>query len=58
MTAIHDADLHRPHDRQSLQRAAHELHRAGLTAQDIAAALKLTAAAVRELLGLQERLAS
>jgi len=43
-------DLHRPTDPAALRAAALELAGRGLTARDIAAALRLSEAAVRELL--------
>lgn len=45
------AQLHRPLDRDALRAAACEMYRRGLTPSDIAAALGLTACAVRQLLG-------
>jgi predicted transcriptional regulator len=53
MTEVAQNDPHRPHDRPTLRAAAHELRSRGLTAQDIAAALKLTEGAVRSLLAHQ-----
>jgi hypothetical protein len=44
-------DLHRPADRQTLRVAAVELRQRGLTDRDIGAALRLTDAAVRDMLG-------
>lgn len=46
-----DRDLHRPADWQTLRAAAAELRQRGLTPRDIAPALSLTEAAVRQLLG-------
>ena len=46
-------DRHRPVDRAVLAAAAVELAARGLTPRDIAAALRLSEAAVLELLGLQ-----
>jgi DNA-binding transcriptional regulator LsrR (DeoR family) len=53
MTDLHDqaSQLHRPHDRDTLRAAAHELYQRGLTPTDIAPALGLTTYAVRQLLG-------
>lgn len=45
-----DRDRHRPADRAGMRRAALELRRQGLLPRDIAAALRLSEAAVRELL--------
>ena len=45
------AQLHRPRDRNALRAAAHELSSRGLTPRDIASALQLGEAAVRDLLG-------
>jgi orotate phosphoribosyltransferase-like protein len=44
-------DAHRPQDRDTLRAAALELAGRGLTPADIAEALRLSEAAVRELLG-------
>lgn len=44
------ADTHRPHDFATLRVAAQELRSLGLTPRDIACALRLTEAAVLELL--------
>lgn len=51
MTQAPSRDLHRPKDREALRVAAIELRWRGLTARDIASALGLTEAAVRQLLG-------
>jgi hypothetical protein len=45
------AQLHRPFDRDTLRAAAHEMRSRGLTPRDIGAALQLTEASVRQLLG-------
>ena len=58
MTDTADNTAHRPLDRATLRLAAYELHGRGLTARDIAAALRLTEGAVRCLLGLQDTIAS
>lgn len=44
-------DRHRPQDHATLRAAAVEMARSGLKTRDIASALGLTAAAVRQLLG-------
>ncbi len=49
--ALVDRDRHRPTDRATLRAAAAELAARGLTARDIACALRLTESAVRQLLG-------
>jgi predicted transcriptional regulator len=54
MTGTRDADPHRPHDRATLRVAARELRSRGLTARDIAQALRLSEAAVVALLANQE----
>ena len=46
-------DRHRPVDRAALRAAAVELAARGLTPRDIAAALRLSEAAVRGMLGLK-----
>lgn len=53
--AFDRADRHRPQDRDTLRVAAQELRQRGLTALDIAAALRLSEAAVRDLLGEEVR---
>jgi DNA-binding NarL/FixJ family response regulator len=54
-TMVRDAfdrrDQHRPADRQTLRAAAVELRARGLTPADIAAALRISEGAVRDLLG-------
>ena len=45
-------DAHRPQDRRTLRAAALELRARGLTPIDIAAALRLSERAVRDLLGV------
>ena len=45
-------DAHRPQDRRTLRAAALELVSRGLTYRDIAAALRLSERAVRDLLGV------
>jgi sugar (pentulose or hexulose) kinase len=45
-----DRDQHRPLDRETARAAARELRARGLTPRDIAAALRLSENAVRELL--------
>ena len=49
--AFDRADRHKPQDRDTLRVAAVELRQRGLTAHDIAAALRLSEQAVAELLG-------
>jgi hypothetical protein len=49
-----DRDRHRPLDRDAMRVAAVELASRGLTPRDVAAALSLTEAAVRQLLGTRE----
>jgi predicted transcriptional regulator len=48
--ALLGREQHRPADRATLHAAAVELSRRGLTARDVAAALRLSEAAVRALL--------
>jgi hypothetical protein len=55
MTAAQN-DPHRPHDRETLRVAAHELHSRGLTPRDIAVCLRLSEGAVRSLLALGHRM--
>ncbi len=51
-TAFPRRDAHRPQDRRTLRAAALELVSRGLTYRDIAAALRLSERAVRDLLGV------
>ncbi len=53
-TQAPDRDRHRPADWRTLRAAAVELRARGLTPADIAAALRLSEAAVRALLGQSE----
>lgn len=48
--AFDRAEQHRPHDKDAMRVAAVELAARGLTVQDVAAALRLSEAAVHELL--------
>lgn len=50
LEALYGRDQHRPVDRPTLRAAAVELSRRGLTARDVAAALRLSEAAVQALL--------
>lgn len=49
-----DRDQHRPRDRATLRAAAVELRQRGLLPADISAALRLSEAAIRELLEVSE----
>jgi orotate phosphoribosyltransferase-like protein len=53
MTKTDPAQVHRPPDRDTMRCAAVELQQRGLTPRDIAAALQLSEASVRQLLGEQ-----
>lgn len=49
--AFDRANEHRPQDRDTLRAAALELRSRGLTCRDVSAALRLSEAAIRALLG-------
>lgn len=49
--ALYGRDRHRPQDRTTLRQAALEMRQRGLTPHDIAAAMRLSEPAVRDLLG-------
>jgi len=50
VSAVPDRDKHRPEDRDAIAREAQRLWAAGLTSRDIADALRINVAAVRDLL--------